>query len=239
MTDYSASFCRLSRPFSAFETRAVLKALAGLNLGFFPARIWVSHNEFVDLEGPDDYSRSLVPDEFFIDSEKGVARIPFESTGGLQFVFSESADPSVMPACFVIEFSSEIYQEHAWNSESIIRMFRAVVEAFTPDEACVYDEEHRARPRYDDIMFSFDSREVPLGVFWLNYFGPRLVSNIGARRLSRLRDHVPWYETDASRGVLFCIMEEPYDEENPDHRAAQILLEQILDLEDLHLAFRR
>jgi hypothetical protein len=235
MVSYVAGFYRIGEGFDDHTTRRTLTALHALNAGFFPASMWLSKDQKATFQTPVDYQRHLVPAGYYM--SPGVARIPLESANGVALAFTESDNPRNVPANLVLELSDRTIVTEGWSLRTLVAMFRAVIEAFEPDYAYLYDEAHRDRPTYDERLFNFDMRRVPLGLFWINYYGPQWVRNVGAERLERLRAAVPVLEQLDNGGVLIAIQEAPYDEADASHRQNQQRLEELLDLQHVQASF--
>ena len=180
------------------------------------------------FHSPGEYKRSLVPQGYYI--TPGIARVPLECANGVALAFTESDNPMNMPANLVMEFSNRTIASNGWSLPQLMEVFRAVIKSFVPDYAVLYDEAHRDRPTYRERIFDFDRRRVPLGLFWINYYGPEWVKNVGVERLERLRSAVAEFEWLENGGVLIAIQEAPYDESVASHRENQERLEELLGL---------
>jgi hypothetical protein len=235
MVSYVAGFYRTGEPFDDDTIRRTLAALHALSAGFLPASMWLSKDDKATFHAPADYQRHLVPAGYYI--SPGVARIPLESANGVVLAFTESDTPRTVPANLVMELSDRTIGTNGWDLRTLLSMFRAVIEAFEPNYALVYDEAHRDRGTYDERMFDIDMRRVPLGLFWINYYGPEWVKNVSAERLERLRPMVPAFEWLDNGGVLFAIQQAPYDETVASHRENQQALEELLGLRQLQAQF--
>ena len=197
--------------------------------------MWVSKERKVTFRTPEEYRRDVVPAEYY--RSGGSAHIPFDCANGASATFTESATPTLMPASFVINFGGDTIARNGWRLEDLLSLFRAVVVAFRPDVAEIYDEAHRDRSTYDERMFDIDMKRVPLGLFWINYYGPEWARNVGRERLERLRPTVASLEWQDNGGVLVAIQDVPYDESNAVHRDHQLELERLLGLEELQASF--
>ena len=228
MAKYAAGFYHIVTPFDEPTMRRTLAALHGLDVGFFPADLFLSHEEKVVLNGPDDYARDLIPAGYFI--SPGVATLPLESSNGVHLVFTETDNPRAIPGSLVLQMTDRTIAANGWTVQTFLRLFRAVITAFGPDYGYLYDESHAARPAYTSRMFDFDGRRVPSGLFWINYYGPEWARNVGVERLERLRSAVPVLERLDNGGVLVAIQEAPYDEGIASHRENQQHLEELLGL---------
>jgi hypothetical protein len=190
----------------------------------------------VILRQPEDYARSLLPSGYFITPEQ--ATIPLDAANGAVCTFTESEKPQTMPASLVIEFTSATLASNAWELGRLLALFRAMIRSFEPDYGHLSDEAHLVRESYTEKMFEFDWRRIPDGLFWINYYGPEWVRNIGRDRLERLRPLVvaslEWLDNG---GVLVAIQDVPYDEGNTSHRNHQLELERLLGLEELQASF--
>jgi hypothetical protein len=176
-----------------------------------------------------------VPEGYYI--TPGVARVPLECTNGAALAFTQSENPRNLPANLVMELSDRTIASNGWSLRTLLEIFRAAIESFEPDYAVLYDEAHRDRPTYDQRMFDFDMRRVPLGLFWINYYGPEWARNVGVERLERLRPAVPVFEWLDNGGVLIAIQEASYDEGVALHRENQQRLEELLGLRQVQASF--
>lgn len=235
MVRYVAGFYRIVESFDDETMRRTMAALHALNAGFFPAWMWLSKEKKSAFRAPAEYQRSLVPEGYYI--TPGIARIPLECTNGTALAFTESGNPRNLPANVVMELSDRTIATNGWSLRRLLEIFRAVVESFEPDYAVLYDEAHRDRPTYDQRMFAFDMRRVPLGLFWINYYGPEWARNVGVERLERLRAAVPVFEWLDNGGVLIAIQEAPYAEGVASHRENQQYLEELLALRQVQASF--
>jgi hypothetical protein len=235
MVSYVAGFYRNGESFDDETMRGTLAALHTLNMGFFPASMGLSKEKKATFHTPAEYKRSQVPEGYYI--TPGIARVPFECTNGTALAFTESNNPRNMPANLVMEFSDRTIARNGWTLQKLLEIFRTVIESFRPDYAMLYDEAQRDRPTYDERMFDFDMRRVPLGLFWINYYGPEWAKGVGRERIERLRNGVASLEWLDSGGVLVAIQDTPYDENVPEHRAHQLELEQLLGLDKVQASF--
>jgi len=235
MVSYVAGFYRLGESFDDETMRRTLTALHALNVSFFPAQMWLSKESKATFRTPVEYQRSLVPEGYYI--TRDVARVPLECANGATLAFTESENPRNLPANLVMELSDRTIAINGWSLQTLLQIFRAMIETFEPDYAVLYDEAHRDRPTYDQRMFDFDMRRVPLGLFWINYYGPEWSSNVGVEPLERVRSTLPVVERLDNGGVLFAIQEAPYDEGIASHRENQQRLEDLLGLEQVQGRF--
>jgi hypothetical protein len=235
MVSYVAGFYRNGESFDDETMRRTLIALHALSVGFFPASMGLSKERKATFHTPAEYKRSLVPEDYYI--SPGIARVPFECSNGIALAFTESSNPRNIPANLVMELSDRTVAENGWTLQALLEIFRAVVKSFGPDYALLYDEAHRDRPSYDERMFDFDMRRVPLGLFWINYYGPEWANGVGRDRIERLRNSVASLEWLDNGGVLIAIQDSPYDEGNATHRQHQLELERLLGLEEVQAGF--
>lgn len=235
MVSYTAGFYRYTESFDDPTLRRTLEALHRLAMGFFPASMWVSKEDKVLFREPSEYRRSLIPAAYYVSA--GIARIPLECANGVALSFTESDNPKNVPANLVARFGSATLEANAWKLTQLLALFRAVIGSFEPDCAELYDEAHRGRPAYDERLFDFDMRRVPLGLFWINYYGPEWARNVGVERLERLRPAVPVLEWLDNGGVLIASQEAPYDEGVASHRENQQRLEELLGLRQVQASF--
>lgn len=218
---YTFGLYRNSQSFDEPSLRRILEALERLNVGFFPASFWAGQHEKLVLHRAEDYSREIIPDEYFI--HPGFARIPFEAENGSEFAFEESNNPSIYPATFILQLSDQTANK--WKLSGFLNCFRAIVESFSPSYGYVFDQDQIVREGYAERRFATDIKSVPIALFWINYYGRSWVSNIGTKRLEDLRQHVPAFDWLDDGSVLFAIQEEPYDENNEQHVEHQHELE--------------
>ena len=236
MREYACGFYRRREPFGEGEVQGALRALNELPMRFFPMSMWVSKDQKIGLSGPDALRREHVPAEY--DISPGQAHIPLDCANGAELVFTESNQPTLVLASAVITFTDQVLRESRWTLQDLAALMRGVVPVFQPDVAELWDHAHRGRSSYQERMFDFDWRRIPLGLYWLNYYSRDWVANIGERRLRELSKHVPLAEWLPDGGVLIGIQEEPYDESNPVHRERQLFLEQkVFDLPGLQALF--
>ncbi len=234
---YFAGFYRTREPSTQEHIQTTLKALLNLQLGFFPLQFRKSRRETVSINRPEEFERSLIPKEFYI--QGNTARIPFDAANGCYIHFTETTNPTVMPANFAIEFGPGLIEDGKMDTACLLILFRNVIAAFGPDDAYLCDRKHRNRKGYSDTRSGFDIREAPLTLFWINYYGPQWVKNIGKNRLQSIAPYLSALEWLDNGGVLFAIQNEPYDELNPKHAERQKELERKFDLEGLHRQYLR
>lgn len=232
---YLGSFQRFRAPLGDEDIRASLEALDDLGMGFLPARMWTSSDKAISFAGPREYRRQLIPEAYYV--EPGVATIPLEASNGIELTFTESANLATMPASLAMDVPATLLGAGTWNLHGLIRIFRAVVGSFAPDRGFLADEAHVMRPEYQSRKLVFDSRKVPEGLYWINYFGPEWVSNVGAARLDRLRGEAATFERLESGGVLVAIQDTPYDESATSDRVRQERFESLIDLGELQGRF--
>ena len=232
---YTLGFYRVTEPVTNEVERETLTALDRLEEGFFPAGMWLSRDRKLVLADAGSYSRDLIPTEYFV--SPGVATLPLEPKNGTRITFTESDEPDLYPASLVIECSLETMTANGWGADRLLRILRETVGSFHPDYAYLYADAHRGRDSYRKRMFAFDLRQVPIGVFWMNYYGPQWVKNLGAETIEKIKASVPLFEALEEGGVLFAIQEEPYQEEIAAHREHQSRLETELGLAQIQDRF--
>jgi hypothetical protein len=232
---YTCGFYRHRQSTDDTVIRKTLVALDRLDLGFFPARLEVGRKKTVILERAEDYGRQLIPKQFFITSTS--ATIPLDGKNGIAFTFTESDDPSVMPASLVLEMSSRTLEANDLFLDRLVSLILAVVSPFSPDFAGIWDNAQRARAEYGSVMFRIDRRRVPLGVFWVNYYSTSWVENIGRSRIERLKEEVPLLRWLGDGAALFATQSDAYDEGNIENREKRARVEGILELGKVHREF--
>jgi len=233
---YFAGFYRTREPSTQEHIQTTLKALLNLQLGFFPLQFRKSRRETVSINRPEEFERSLIPKEFYI--QGNTARIPFDAANGCYIHFTETTNPTVMPANFAIEFGPGLIEDGKMDTACLLTLFKNVVGAFGADHAYLFDKKHH-RKGYDEIRSELDLRKAPITLYWINYYGPEWVKNIGRSRLQSIAPDLSALEWLDNGGVLFAIQNEPYDELNPKHAERQKELERKFDLEGLHRQYLR
>lgn len=231
---YVCSLYRSRVSFTESDVVRTLGALETTNLGFFPARIVVSKKKVIEVPRPNAFARSLVPKVFYIDAE--CARIPFEGANGLEFVFTESSKPHLYPGTFSIEFTGDDLARVGWDASTLRQLIRAAVDGFDPDYGFVLDEDQIATETYGERRLLVSSRDVPVALHWINYFGREWADRIGARRLHVLESEFG-VERLANGGVIVTIQENPFDYQNPADRVRQDYAEDAIGLPDLQRQF--
>lgn len=231
MTDYVCNFYR-SSSFDETVLIKVLSALSELEQGFFPLVFWRSSREKLIIEQPSDFSRQMVPVEYFI--EPGIARIPFEAANGADVVFTESDNAMLSPPNLDIEFSEARTRLESWSVPSFFALFKAIATAFEPEHGHLADIEELTRPAHEAVRFDIDTNKVPTSLHWVNYFGTRWVQRIGADRLRLLSETVPAFEWLKNGAVLLALQQAPFRERNPLDVETQRVAEVALDLKKLH-----
>lgn len=231
---YICSLYRSDVSFTEPDILKTLTALEAIDLGFFPARIVASKKKSIEVPQPTAFARSLVPKAFYIDA--GCARIPFEGANGLEFVFTESSAPHLYPATFSIEFTGDDLERLRWNASTLRGLMSATVDGFEADYGFVLDEDQIATEEYGERRLLVSSRDVPVAMHWINYFGREWADRIGVRRLQALK---PEFGVDcrANGGVIVTIQEKPFDYLNPTDRLRQGSAEDAVGLRDLQRRF--
>lgn len=235
MTKYTWGLYRNRGRLTDDIERRTLEALETLHEGFFPAVMRISGAEKIVFVSARDYSRLLIPPQYYISPE--IATIPLEATNGVDLVFTESDEPKLYPASLVFQCSREAIDANKWGAKKVLQILRETIRSLEPDYGFVYDEAQRARDSYGKVMFRVDTREVPIGSFWINYYGPRWVKNIGAEALERIKKLAPLFEELDGGGVLFALQEDPYSEENPIDQQGQLAFEKAVGLKEIQNRF--
>ena len=235
MPSYTLGFYRISRPFNDATTSAVLTALDRLEMGFFPLTLVTSESAEVSLSRPADYQREMLPEGYFIDA--ATATIPLTAKNGVSLTFTESSTPRLIPASVVLQFSSATLVQNEWKLDRLMQLFEGVIRAFEPEYAYGFDNAHAQRREYRTRMFQFDRLAVPIGLFWLNYYGSRWMDNLGRDRLERVCQEAAFCKWLASDGVLLAIQEVPYEEADATHKQRQERMEARLGLQEAQARF--
>lgn len=235
MVNYVLGFYKITAQLDDTMLRSTLKVLFESNFAFSPAVIRLSPTQSKVLMRPEDFQRSMIPQNYFIDHQD--ARIPFETEDGTDFIFTESSNPRIAPASFVWKFSSAIFENRNWTFWKTIDLCKQLVAVLHPDYGYVYDQKHGARKSYRERMFKFDAKRVPIGVFWINYYGTEWADNVGRDSLEALSRTIPYFESLPEGGVLYATQEQPYDE--AIHSIQQMKYEEQLGLSDAQERFPR
>ena len=82
----------------------------------------------------------------------------------------------------------------------------------------------------------FDSRRVPLCIWWINFWDSLMVETMALERIKG----APWANTVEipSRGIVVAATEEPTDASNPEHRVKLTQIVEHLGLQELQKRYR-
>ncbi|WNZ24525.1 hypothetical protein HJG54_17805 [Leptolyngbya sp. NK1-12] len=218
MTKYTVNFLS----FSPHEVDIVCSILSCPTLEqiLFPAKLPIKpgkSNATLELTCAKQFDLSVVPREF---SNESLINIPLYGDSGIEFFSTVYFNKeNLVPHAFGLEFTSEHLQKNQITIESLKNLFTEATPVFQTHYGSAYDQQvsyrlHQSRSRkwYKDENY----RSYPLRIEWMTYFGPEMLKFLGNERFRKLHTCAEKYELH--KGVMVILQEEPYDDNNPEHR---------------------
>jgi hypothetical protein len=205
----------------------------------FPAELPVAPKKSIFLSDPSDFKVSMIPKEF-ISTDGLVACIPLYCKNGLRFHATLYLNKkTIIPNMINIEFTSDHLTQTIITLPVIKSLLKEVIPVFEADQASVYDTYLQKIPHkgegfgFEKINYfqNKDGLYYQLKIGWVNYFGPRMLKDIGEERFHNL--HACLEKSKLHEGILAILQEEPVDNSNPDHVARRNKAEEELEFRKL------
>ena len=151
--------------------------------GMFPLALPVAPGRSHLLQEARTFDRSLLPGEYFFDSERQYAHFSLQDSG-LEAAFTESSPDSALAAALVIEVTREYLDRRRLGFRWFYGLFASLVEEMAPDEAFAGDEGLFA-DRFAVQLLDVATKELGFGLNLCNSFGMRLRSKLRLDRFDR------------------------------------------------------
>ena len=198
-------------------------------IDIFPLELPMARDRVQLLRNPDDLDRSQVPKEFGIRPDG--LRIPLSSPKqDAKIVFLE-ADGLYIRSQIHIELNN--INPQVWSADTLLNLVETFVGQISVEHAYFCERKQLGRDKYRARRCRLlNTTEVPLGVFWINFFSKRLVQNIGWRSIWKMKKLSPAVRNLPS-GLLFASQEEAFVRGRPADEARLDQLEEALDYPSL------
>jgi hypothetical protein len=191
-------------------------ALPSVRSVIFPAWLPVASGKKIRFEEPIDYAFSLVPEVFH---PKPGFRVPLSAENGNEFEITVYQEEMHNPSNIIISFEITKIKSGLVSLGKLKELIFEMVPVFKGIYASVYDPRVSNRPNGPKCFTGPRNKNLPSDLGWITFFGNELVDFIGGDRFSRLKscsEKVPF-----NAGILIVLQEEPFMEDNPDHRKQQ------------------
>jgi hypothetical protein len=207
MTKPLMSFSSYRRGLSEESQRKFLECLDSVS-EIFPIEMKISDGDSLVFRSPAQYDRSGVPDVYRIDGDS--FRIPlFSPRKRLEIVFVESDNPRVFPA--QVHLSPEtLHEAGLWPISNLIDLIERTVAVLSVDVAHLLDESQLEKEVFSDRMCSLDLSQVPLGIFWINYFSQNMLESIGESAVKAIYRKAA-LTRNLQTGLVFATQKTPFD----------------------------
>lgn len=202
----------------------------------FPALLHASPDSSIHLASADQFDFTLVPKEFYAD-DQSLVNIPLDGENGIAFSSTIYLRESIVPNVVNLKFSSELLQAGTITIADLKALFADVIPAFQAYHASIYDRQSNRRPGGPKYFRTPSFRSYPIELGWITYFGPEMIEFLGRERFAELHTCVEKY--DLHGGIMVILQEEPFCEDNPQHRERQAQAESELRLSELVSSRRR
>lgn len=217
MSNYTANL--LSFQTHGLDSLNSILSCPTLKQVLFPATLPISPGGSIYLTSPEELDVSMIPKEFF---EESLVHIPLTSEHGIEFFMTICFGEVVVPNVFGLTFTSEHLQAGMLNLELLKALFSETIPVFKGDYGAVYDKQfarrlHQTRSR--KFFKDERNRSYPLQIQWMSYFGEEMLFFLRSERFSRLQTYSEKYELN--NGMMVILQEEPFDDNNPEHRRKQ------------------
>jgi hypothetical protein len=202
----------------------------------FPAKFPTAVNAFRRLEHPGEYSFALLPDGLH---PKPGFRLPLYTENGMKFDITGYPEGTIIPSLVGLEFDTTHLEQGQIDIQDLTTLLAEVVPVFHVDCAVLRDTYQvkipnqqggygSERPKY---YRSPNGRHYLIGLEWITFYGPQLLEYIGRERFGALRTFAEKYELDG--GIVVILQEEPFRNDDPQHRERRAQAEAELRLNEL------
>ena len=224
MSSYFLGVYKHDSAFPPNPTILVLEEIARHLPEFFPAKMYVIPEEFINIAQPKAFSIESVPKEFWVEKDESV-RIPINGNNNVELIVTDDKKSTAIPSSITITWETK---EALPNYKILELLLCSVAEKLNADYGHVTDEDTRNDDRIYDRMFEINVRDIPLAVFWVNWFGEKYIESLSlspAKPLKNIFSSKP-----CQKGMLLTLQAEPFEFSNKEHQKAQAKAEKELGL---------
>ncbi len=170
--------------------------------GVLPLEMRVSKAASKHFGSAAEFRRSDVPRDYAIDDQ--CLRVPLLSPAReMEIVLTESGDPSRYPSQIQLTVA-DIERSGLWPLDVLAGFIARVADELKFDAAYVCEESQVDDVVYAERTCDLDLAQAPLGVFWVNFFSHRVLSNIGEGASGFIRREAALIR-EAESGLVFAL----------------------------------
>ena len=211
--------------FLSFETHSLEVASSVLCLPqleqlLFPLTLYVdeekkivfnSANEFNLLELSKQYDDDLTFRIYLHSSSEIELSVSIHKAAGNELIF---------PHALGLSFSDLNFRSEEVDIQLIKTLFNEIIPVFKPFSGVLYEKSTSLRLMdngfYDGFSMQVDNHTYTFEIAWVSYCGPEQLEFAGRKRFDNLQNCAEVY--DLHDGLMIVLQEEPYDDDNPEHR---------------------
>ena len=232
MSQYFLGIYSKDKPFQVEVVQDTLKTIQTYYPDFFPATFEKAQNVFHTIQTPDDFNYDLIPKAYWV--EEGVSvRIPIEGENGVELSIVDDRDSTLIPSNVLISWTDK---NDLPDFTTVKNLFCGLIETLNPTSACVTEEEMGLRDDIYERSFLVDNTLIPESLCWMTWLGPKHVQNIGEAPIKSIKDTISL--EPCGSGYILSLMQEPYQDSNPDHLRFREEIETRLGLTAMYKALQ-
>lgn len=224
MSSYFLGVYKHDSAFPPNPTILVLEEIAKHLPEFFPAKMYVSSEEFINIESPKDFLIESVPNEYWIEKDESV-RIPINGNNNVELIVIDDKKSTAIPSNVTITWETKEELPNLSNLEFLLCSLSAKLNA---DYGYITDEDTRNSDKIYDRMFEINIRNFPLAVFWINWFGEKYIESLGLSPSKSLKNI--FSSKPCQKGIILTLQAEPFEFSNNEHLNIQTKAEKELGL---------
>jgi hypothetical protein len=174
----------------------------------------VDEEDILRIDSSDQFRWSMLPN-----IEDNYIIMSLTSDNGLGTCSTIRLKESDNDSVFYLQFDTAWLIQNKINVSVIKSLFEEVIPVFKAYSAVVYEKDSNRR-LVDGMQkvnwYTVNNRFYSIRLGWITFFGPLLLELIGHNRLEALTNCTEKYELHD--GVVFVLQEDPYEDNNIEHR---------------------
>lgn len=223
---YMLAIYKRTEVFKELPEVPALEQLKKYYPALFPVKFYVSPKDYVAIQEPQEFSRSLAPEGYYTDDDVEVTIISGANGERISFTMVES-DPEYVPCNILLKWNNQGSLPPVETLENLLMGF---IEEFLPDSGFVANCEFF----HSDELYerAYDALLMPHSIQWITWLSPVQVQTIGKAKIEALEDIVKLQACGG--GYLLTLTEEPFDNTNEAHRRKSKEVEDRLGLTKMY-----
>jgi hypothetical protein len=223
--EYSLTIQRYRNQFPPDSAGRALSILQRYVPEFFPARMAIGHDKWVEIPDAGAFDPSSIPQEYWIQPGRAV-RVPIDSVGGSWLEIENYHEPGLAPCYLGLHWC----EDQLPSTNVLCDLLSVLGQSLHADRGRVTDEITLTQPEILDRLHR-SNEAIPEALYWLNWFSAQAVAVLGRARFDKLAGTALVEERDG--GLLVALQDTPFRGDDPEHGARRIAAEQRFGLSQL------